>query len=111
NYLRNYNIANSMGIVQYYNHYVTEPGFYILYRVVNMIFNDFQWLIIITSTFTILFFYKALAYENENISLPLGVFIFILTQYFYYFGIIRMGLAVAIIAYAYRFILNKETKK
>jgi len=111
NYLNNYNIANSMSILQYYKIYVTEPGFYLLSRIVYFTFNDFQWLIVVTSLLTIFLFYKALEFEIKNISLSLGVFVFILTQYFYYFGIIRMGLAVAIIAYAYRFVMKKEYKK
>lgn len=111
NYLRNYNIANSMNFFQYYSTYVTEPGFYFLYKFVYVFFGDFQWLIIITSAITLTLFYKALSFEIENISLPLAIFIFALTQYFYYFGIIRMGLSVAIIAFGFRYILRNEKKK
>ncbi len=111
NYLRGYNIANSVDIFQYYKEHVTEPGFYLLYKLVYYVFNDFQWLIILTSTFTIFCFYKAFEYEIENISLPLAVFIFSTTQYFYYFGIIRLGLAVAIIVFAYRYILENKKKR
>ncbi|NOH16237.1 EpsG family protein [Clostridium cochlearium] len=110
-YLKGYNIANSMGLIEYYETHVTEPGFYFLYRVVYLLFYNFQWLIILTSTITILCFYKALSYEIENTRLALGVFIFSSTQYFYYFGIIRMGLAVSIIAIGYRYILENKKKK
>lgn len=111
NYLLNYNIANSTSIIDYYRVYTTEPAFYLLYRLVYVVFANFQWLIIITSFITVYCFYKAIAYEIETISLSLAVFIFSCTQYFYYFGIIRMGLAVAIIVVAYRYILENQKKK
>ena len=93
NYIRGYNIANSMSFIDYYSSFTTEPGFYLLYRLVYFIFNDYQWLFIITAAITIACFYKAFRYEIDNISLGLAVFIFASTQYFYYFGIMRMGIA------------------
>lgn len=110
-YLRGYNYANSVSWVQYYSTQTTEVGFYLLYRLVYLIFNDFQWLIIITSAITVYLFYKAIEYESENISLALTVFLFSTTQYFYYFGIIRMGLAVAIVAFAFRYLHQNNKKK
>lgn len=40
----------------------------------------------------------------------MAVFIFATTQYFYYFGIIRLGLAASIIAFAYRYIIENKKK-
>ncbi|HHX70946.1 MAG TPA: EpsG family protein [Gallicola sp.] len=111
NYLLSYNMANNTSIVDYYQVYTTEPAFYLLYRLVYVVFGNFQWVIIISSFITVYCFYKAIAYEIETISLSLAVFIFSCTQYFYYFGIIRMGLAVAIIVVAYRYILENKKKK
>ncbi|SDO05827.1 EpsG family protein [Alkalicoccus daliensis] len=111
NYLRSYVYANSVGLGQYYQTYTTEPGFYILNRIIYVIFDDFQWLIIITSAFTVYCFYKIFANQIGNASLPLIVFMFATTQYFYYFGIIRLGLAVSIILLAYQFILNNNKTK
>ncbi len=111
NYIRGYNIANSVSFGEYYTNRVTEPGFYILYRLVYFIFNDYQWLFISTAIITIACFYKAFSYEIDNISLGLAVFIFASTQYFYYFGIMRMGIAVSIVAVAYRYIIQNEKKK
>ena len=110
-YIRGYNIANSMSFIDYYSSFTTEPGFYLLYRLVYFIFNDYQWLFIITAAITIACFYKAFSYEIDNISLGLAVFIFASTNYFYYFGIMRMGVAVSIVAVAYRYILQNEKKK
>lgn len=110
-YIHNYNLANSMSFNDYYLAHTTEPGFYFLLRIVNLIFNDYQWLFILSTIITIACFYKSISFEIENISLSLTVFIFASTQYFYYFGIVRMGIAVAIISVAYRYIIQDKKKK
>ncbi|MEF2093909.1 EpsG family protein [Bacillus sp. CFBP9009] len=109
-YLSGYNYANSTTVFQYYRTSVTEPGFYLLYRIAYLL-GDFQWLLIFAATITIYFFYKSLSYEVNNINFALIVFIFATTQYFYYFGIMRMGIAAAIIAFAYRYIIENNKKK
>lgn len=112
NYLRLYNrVVNSSNILDYYRTNVIEPGFYFLCRLVHYIFADFQWVIILTSIITIFYFYKAIEYEIENIPLGLAVFIFSTTQYFYYFGILRLGVAVSLIGFAYRYILENKNGK
>ncbi|PEU59999.1 hypothetical protein CN395_15295 [Priestia megaterium] len=111
NYMRIYDNVNHLSTAQYYQQNVTEPGYYILNKLVYLVFDDFQWLIIIVTFFTVFCFYKALAYEIENISLAMAVFIFATTQYFYYFGIVRLGIAVAIISVAYRYIIRNQKKK
>lgn len=109
-YFDNFVTANSMGVIAYYQTYVTEPGFYLLYRVAYLL-GDFQWLFIMTAIITIYLFYKAVGYETEKINLALAIFILASTQYFYYFGIMRMGIAVAIIAYSYRYIIEGKKLK
>ncbi|WP_214792373.1 MULTISPECIES: EpsG family protein [unclassified Exiguobacterium] len=111
NYISGYNIANIMSLKEYYSINTTEPGFYFLYRFVYLVFDDYQWLFIISAVITVSFFYKAFSYENNNVSLGLMVFIFTTTQYFYYFGIMRMGIAVSIVAVAYRYIIQGNRKK
>ncbi|SDM32411.1 EpsG family protein [Halarsenatibacter silvermanii] len=111
NYLRIYKNINELGVIEYIQNTTHEPGYIIFNRLIYLIFNDFQWVLILSSLFIIFGVYKALEYEIKNISLPLAVFIFSTTQYFYYFGIIRLGMAVSIIAFAYRYILeDKKTK-
>lgn len=110
NYYNNYLIANSLDIVSYYQEYITEPGFYLLYRI-SYLLGDFQWLFILTAIITLYFFYKALAHESSKINFALAIFIFSTTQYFYYFGIMRMGIAVSIIAFSYQYIIKGNNKK
>ncbi|WLR41571.1 EpsG family protein [Bacillus carboniphilus] len=110
NYYRNYIIANNIDIISYYQTYYTEPGFYLLYRI-SYILGDVQWLFILSAAITIFFFYKALSYEIDKINFTLAIFIFATTQYFYYFGIMRMGIAVSIVVFAYRYIIEGRKKK
>lgn len=109
-YFRGYNIANSVGVVEYFQTKVTEPGFYLLYRI-SYIFGDVQWLFILSAFITIFFFYKALSYDIDKVNFPLAIFIFSSTQYFYYFGIMRMGIAVALVVFAYRYIIENNNRK
>jgi hypothetical protein len=111
NYRISYDAAKTLSLLDYYSSRVTEPGFYLLNRLVGMIFDDFQIVILVSSFITIFLFYKAFEFEFKKISLTLLIFIFITTQYFYYFGIVILGVAAAIIAYAYRFIVRNEPKK
>jgi hypothetical protein len=111
NYLRNYNIANNLDIISYYTQYSSEPGFYLLYRLVDFIFGDFQWLIIITSTLTICLFYSGFKKLNSHTSLAFVIFTFGMTQYFYYFGILKLGLAVSIIVASYNLIYKEKKLK
>lgn len=111
NYLRIYNNINSLSFADYYKYFTTEPGYYLLNRIVYLLFNDFQWLIIITSFFIVFSFFSAMSEETKNISLPFAVFVFSTTQYLYYFGIIRLGIAAAIVALGYKFIFEGKRKK
>lgn len=111
NYLRIYNEVAEKNIIEFYQTRTTEPFYVLLNYFVKFVFDDFQWVIIITSAIMIACFYWAISYEFGKISLGLAVFIFATTQYFYYFGIIRLGIAVSIIVVAYRFIIeNKKSK-
>jgi len=109
-YHRIFNNINSLSLSEYYQVKHIEPMYYILNRVIGFFTSEFQWILIITSIIIVSGFLKALSYNMEKFSLPLAVFIFITTQYFYYFGIIRMGLAVAIIGYGYKYILEDKKK-
>ncbi len=111
NYFRDYNMANNLSVLEYYLITPREPGYYLLNRLVFLLFDDFRFLIFITSFITILFFYLFFYSQNSKISLGLAVLIFSSTQYFFYFGIIRLGLAVSIVSYGYTFLINQNKKK
>jgi hypothetical protein len=108
NYLRGYLEITSMPINEYYEFRKTEPLFVLLNYFTKFIFDDYQWLIVISTIITIYFFYKALSYELDKISYPLAIFIFSLSHYFYFFGILKLGLAASIIAFGYRYILKEK---
>lgn len=88
-----------------------EPGYLILNYIVSFITKDFQYALIIITFIPMFLYYKALIYERKNISLFLSVFIFGTILYIYFYGIIRLFIASSIIAYAIRYVLNKQTFK
>lgn len=110
NYLRGYTIANSMSFFDYYKYNMIEPGFYLIYRIVYAVFNDFQWVIIISSTITVTFFLKSITFNYRKISIFWSICIFGLLNYYYYFGIVRLGIAVSIVSYALRYLFLSKKK-
>lgn len=110
-YLQIFNDVNSLSIAEYYQTKHIEPMYFLLNRLIGIFTEDFQWVLIITSIIIVIGFLKALAYNMHILSFPLAVFIFASTQYFYYFGIIRLGIAAAIIAFGYNYILEGKKKK
>lgn len=88
-----------------------EPGYLLLNYIVGIFTSDFQVFLFIISLISILFYYKAIEYERKNVNLFLTVFLFGTIMYLYFFGIIRLFLASSIIAYALRFVFEKNSKK
>jgi transmembrane protein EpsG len=84
-----------------------EPA-YLLVNYVIAYFNlDAQWLFVFFGFFFIFFAYKALPKDG----FALGVFLLITTMYLYEgFSAIRQGLAIAIMAYAVKYIYEKNFK-
>ncbi|MDY3706232.1 EpsG family protein [Vagococcus lutrae] len=111
NYLRGYSLANTMGLVQYYRSNFIEPGFYLIYRIAYIFFNDIQGVIIISSFITNLFFYLSFYKMRNRISVFWMVLFYGLTNYIFYFGIIRLGIAVSIVTFCLEHIVNDNTNK
>lgn len=98
-----FKIVSELGILGYYKTGGTvEPGYIILNYIISHLGFNFEILVLVVSTLTILMFYTSIRKEKRYISFTLSILIFITTQYFYYFGIMRMGLAVAIASCSYR---------
>lgn len=86
-------------------YYTKEPG-YLFVNLVIAYFNlDVQWLFVFFGFFTLFFSYKALPKKGFFI----GVFLFITIFYLYEgYSAIRQGLAIAIMAYASKYIIEKK---
>lgn len=101
-----------LGIMNYILNYNTEIGYVFLNWIVGIIFNDFQWVLIISSVICITCMYKAFWYEKEKISLSLCIFVFFLTQFFFYLhGILRLSVAIGIVAFGYHYLCQGNTRK
>ncbi len=85
-----------------------EPGYILVNKVIAYFNLDVQWLFVFFGFFTMLFAYKALPKEE----FLFGVFLFIVNFYLYQgYSVIRQGLALAIMAYAIKYIYNRDFKK
>jgi len=84
-----------------------EPGYLFVNYIISYFDLDVQWLFVFFGFFTFLFAYKALPKEG----FAMGVFLFIAIFYLYEgFSAIRQGLSIAIMAYAIRYIVEKNFK-
>ena len=88
-----------------------EIGYLLLNQIFAFFTNDFQVVLYFITLITLAFYYKAIEYERKNVNYFLLVFLFGTIMYLYFFGIIRLFIATGIVAYAYRFIFEKNTKK
>lgn len=111
NYLNMYNLANNVGMIDYYQIKNTEIGYYILNRVVGLLFNNYQVLIFIVSFIIVFFNMEALRYRNRGKYLTFSVFVFLCLSFLYLIGLNRIGIAIAIISYSYKFIIEGNKKK
>ncbi|MCB2296779.1 EpsG family protein [Clostridium tagluense] len=84
-----------------------------LYATVNIIagyLGDFQYVYIIAGFISIFFTYKAFARKVNETNLGMCVWMFSTLFYLNLFGLTRMGIAVGIITYAYRYIEESNFK-
>jgi len=96
------------------NHFVNtrfEPGWILLNQIVKLIFNDVQYLFIITSLLIWIFNFKAI-YDNRNkMSIAIAMFILLSTLYNPSFNTIRQSLAASVLMLAIKPILEKRPIK
>ena len=102
---------NNYGFYDFFMSTKMEPGYLILNQIVSIFTNDFQVFLYIVSLIPILFFYKAIEYERKNVNFFLVIFLFGTLLYLYFFGIIRLFIATSIMAFAIRYIFEKNTFK
>ena len=82
-----------------------EPGYLLVNYLLSYFDLDVQWLFVFFGLFMMLFFYKALPRDG----FAMGVFLFIALFYLYQgYSVMRQGLAIAIMAYAMKYIYHKK---
>jgi len=85
-----------------------EPGWIILNFAVKVIFDNYQYIFIISSALTMFFIFKTLEYYRGTIYVWFGILIFLTTLYNASFNIIRQVLAAAILLFAIKYIREKK---
>ncbi len=82
-----------------------EPAYILVNKIIAEFRLDVQWFFVVFGFFFLYFIYKAIPKEGFAI----GIFLFISIMYLYEgFSAVRQGLAVAIMAYAMRYIYNRQ---
>lgn len=85
--------------------------FFIIIMKIAYIFKTPQIIFIIYSTANILIIYKAIQTNKNKISVSLAFLLFLLIYTSIVLNVIRQSLAVAIIAYSYKYIIKRNFKK
>lgn len=103
------NYKNYFEVLDFYNleNSLYERGYYLLNRIVQIVFNDFQYVLIFTSLLIILIITKTIL--NFSVYPMLSLFFFI-TLYFYFtsFNLVRQYVAMAIVFASVKFIIEKK---
>lgn len=87
-----------------------EIGFNYLTIIINKVFNDYNWFIIITSFIFIFLVFKAIYQQSDNPTF--SIFLFVATQYYFAsFNGIRQMISIAIFIYSIKYIKNRNLKK
>lgn len=107
-YIRIYNNVASIGLLRSIETLYTEPGYALLNWLIFNIFDDPQYVFIITSFIVFFIIYAMLLYNKEHIQLGLAVFIFTVAYYFWVWTVVRMSIALAIVFFSYKFIIKKD---
>lgn len=110
-YARIFNTVKLEGPISVFLNTTMEPGYLIINYIFSIFIEDFQYVLPLLTIIPLFFYYKAMTYEKDNINLFIATFLFGTVLYFYFYGIIRLFIAASIVAYAYRYIFEKKTKK
>lgn len=90
--------------------YNWEILFSIIIKIAYML-NDYQYMFAIISFLTIIVLYATIYNYKEKLSLGFMFFLYLFLYYTTSFNIIRQALAVVIVAYSYKFIIDRNFKK
>lgn len=110
NYLRYYNQFDGIYITQIPKS--MEPLYALLNYLSSLLFGGRGWgLFFLTTLLTVVLVVLTLNYYKDKLSIAMGLFIFYMSFYITSLNIIRQMIAVVIVLYSYRFILENKYKK
>lgn len=110
-YIRMYNEISQLGLVDSILSLRSEPGFVLLNWLIAATFNNSQFIFVISSFLTIFLFYFSILENKDYINVGLAIFVFSVLFYFSSFTAIRLYIAVAIVFYSYKFLIDGKIKK
>lgn len=87
-----------------------EVFFMIVIKIASIL-NDYQFVFAIISFLTVIILYMSIYNYKEKLSLGFMFFLYLFLHFTTSFNIIRQALAIVIVAYSYKFILNRNLKK
>ena len=88
-----------------------EPGFVIINHIVKYIFNDVQYVFIVSSFITLLFIYMAIWGLKEKINTGMALFTYLLLFHNISFNAVRQFIAISIIIYSFKYISKRDLSK
>ncbi|BBB90120.1 MAG TPA: EpsG family protein [Methylomusa anaerophila] len=85
-----------------------EPVFNLLNFLVKWNFNDPQYIFVISSFLLLIFIYRMVEDQSKKINMGLAVFIFMTLFYFASYNILRQYLAMGLVFYSYKYLVEKD---
>lgn len=108
NYIRIYNEISRNGLLWSLGTLRTEPLYATFNYLVYLVFDNHDFVFILSSAFVILVFFRSIKYYLEPRYYPIALLIFITSFYFGFFTYIRLSIALMIIFYGYRFLVESK---
>ena len=109
NYMIIYNNKQNIDILQ--GMIQENERFFFLIIKIAAFFNNYQVMFAIITFLTVIIYYKAILNYKEKVSLGFTFFLYLFLNFTESFNVIRQALAVAIVFYSYKFVLNRNFVK
>lgn len=111
NYVRMYNEIGDIGLFWALSTFRAEPLYVILNWIVYLFTGQPEFIFIVTSFLVLILVYVNVLQKKESLNVGLAIFIFMALYYFPNFTFIRLSIAVAIVFYSFKYLVNKNLKR
>lgn len=111
NYLLRLRVSQNFNLSEFTN-ITNEPLYGLLNYIANLLFAGRDWSIFFLSSLIIMFFiFLTITYYEKYLSIPLSLFIYFMLYYLLTYNIVRQMIAVSIILFSYRYIMEHKFAK
>ncbi len=111
NYIKMYNEIQYLGVIRSLLKLRSEPGYVLLNGFVSAFFNNSQLVFSVSAFIALFFVYKAILDRKHCVNVGLAVFVYMILFYFNSFTTVRLSIALAMVFYAYKYLLAKQSIK